>query len=540
MVLQTQVKINSVDVTSYVINYEDEATFGDVIAQVDINVVTNISNVLILATGQSVEIWRGWSTPTDLKVFSGSIESYNPDSGKIKIVAKDKLWNLVRGEVTHNYDSTVDPTAGKISAIFQDLVTTFGGLNADATTIQDSGTAITLDQFVCNHADVFERCQALADALEWQFYYRADTDKVYFEPKGFTVNTTILTVGDNVYNIPKWSYDNTDMVNDLTVVGAYQEIETTESGRIDTTSGYTTSSIALTFTPISVKIYMDASNPPTTLKVGGLPDSTSVFDYYVDKLNKKILPAPGTSFTSADYAEIRYSHAVPVPVHQISQVSIDAYGTFTNTVTYEDLRNVDDAEQRGSNYLLKYSQPFIYATLKVENNSTNNLKAGDIITIVDGISIPNVNESLIINKLRIRYPADFDEIDVGDKIWRLAEWQADVQEQIKRLNEKQFDNQDILTELRTFDYTPTPITIAPRYDKLQIGTPTGNGQFILGDATFGILGTSLLGDAGIVITDYFIQQYQDIYSEAFFDTDFEDAPNTTATWDTTNKQLTFN
>ena len=261
----------------------------------------------------------------------------------------------MRKEVTHTYDSNIDASAGKISEIFKDLVTTYGGLTADALSIQDSGTTIIYDKFVCNHSDIFDRCKALATVLDWQMYYRADTDKVYFEPKGFTSNSMILTIGDNVYELPKWTFDMTEMCNDLTVVGAYQEIETTESGRIGTTSGYATDGVLLTFEPISVKVYADASNPPTTLKTGGLPDSSTGYYYYVDKPNKKVLPATGTSFTSGDYFEIRYSHAVPIPVHMTNDASIALYGQFKKTQTFKDIRSVGDAEQRGTNWLLLYS-----------------------------------------------------------------------------------------------------------------------------------------------------------------------------------------
>ena len=285
MPVLTQVKINNVDVGAYLLNYVKEEAWGDAIGFCDITLLKSIEAVLSLSTGQTVEIWRGWVTATDEKRFSGYIESIEPERGIIKVRAKDKLWDLVRKEVTHTYDATIDASAGKISAIFTDLVTTYGGLTADATSVQDSGTIILVNKLVCNHADIFERCKKLSDILNWQIYYRADTDKVYFEAQGFTPNPLLLTVGVNIIEIPKWNYDNAEMCNDVTIVGAYQEIETTESGQIGVTSGYTTASIALSFTPISVKVYMDAANPPTTLKVGGISGSTASYFYQVDREN---------------------------------------------------------------------------------------------------------------------------------------------------------------------------------------------------------------------------------------------------------------
>lgn len=45
----TQVEINGIDVTSKVINYEVERSFGDVISEVDINVVKTISGLVSLS-----------------------------------------------------------------------------------------------------------------------------------------------------------------------------------------------------------------------------------------------------------------------------------------------------------------------------------------------------------------------------------------------------------------------------------------------------------------------------------------------------------
>ena len=572
--------IDSVDVSSYVVNWEYERTYGDAISQATIKILRNSSLALTLQEGQTVSISRGWTLPTDENIFNGYIESFEPSGGSIIIIAKDKLWDAVRKEVTHVYDKDIDASAGKISEIFKDLIETYAGLTAS---VQDSGTTIILDKFVCNHTDIYERCKALADILEWQFYYKSDTDTVYFEPKGFTPNTTVLTVGDNVISVPKWTHDVTEMVNDLTVVGAYQEIETTESGRIGTTAGYTTADVLLNFTPISVKMYNDNSNPPTTLKVGGLIDSTGTFDYYVDKNQKKLFPSPTAgTFANNSYVEVRYSHAVPIPVHLTDALSIATYGQFKKTITFKDLRSVADAEQRGNNYLTNHAIPYLMATLKVKSESTYNLKNGDTISVVDTINEPNVSQSFVISRVRDRYPADYVEIVVGDKAFRQAEWQSSVEERLKRIMEDELANQDIVVEIQSFDNSINPIKFENRYfsayqqsfagevliwGNLNFGTwgtqYWGNATtldliwdtdlnywddnywalqqtaFILGNNLFGILGTSKLGGTGTAEILNVMQQYNNTYTETFYDDDFKDLAITNATWSNANKWLSF-
>ena len=542
MVLQTQVKVNNVDVTSDLISYEYESSYGQVVTILELDFVKSITDSVTLVAGQTVEVWRGWTTPTDNKIFSGYIEKYEPKGGKIKIVSKDKSWDLIKKEVNHVYDYQVDASAGKISEIFKDLVTTYGELTADSNSIQDSGTTYILQKFICNRADIFERCRRLAETLDWQFYYRADTDKVYFEPKGYEANTNTLTVGTEIIQVPHWDYDTTEMINKITIVGAYQEVETTESGQIGSTTGYTTTGIDIYFSPISVKFYIDASDPPTTLKVGGVPGSTSAYDYYVDKNRKKILPAPGTTFTNNHYAEIRYSYAAPIPVELVDEDSQNTYGKFTKTITFTDIRTVEDAENRAYNILSQHSRPDVSSTLKIRSQDYS-IRVGQKIRIIDNISDPAVDDWFTIVSHTIKYPGNYEEIQVGIGIRMLSEWQARVEEKFKRLEEEEMENPDIVIKIQSIDNTDKPIKEPPRYRWVTTETyNAGNARFILDSPEHGILGTNKLAGAyneafGSEV-DHFIQQYQDTYTEEIVDNDFKDTGGT-ATWDTTNNEITF-
>lgn len=538
MSLLTKVEIGGVDVSSYLINYEIEKTFGDEITEVEMEFVSSVNTAVTIDVGTTIEIWSGHTTSTDLKTFDGRIEKYEPEGGTIKIVGKDKIWDLVKKEVTYSYDSNNDASAGVISEIFKDLVTTHGGLNADATTIQDSGTAKTISKFICNHTDVFERCKALATALDWQFYYRADTDKVYFEPKGYTTNTTDLTIGSNVITVPEWKIDSSDMVNDLTITGAYQEVETTESGQIGTTSGYATTGITLTKTPTSVKLYLDAANPPTTLKTGGIEDSSSSYDYTVDKVNKKILPF--SAFTNAHFAQVNYSYKIPATIRVYKQSSIDSYTTFKKTISLLDLRGTGDAETRGRDFLSKYSTPFKYTKLKIEATSDNDYQVGDLVTVTDLVNTPNViEETFVINRLTIRYPGDYVSLYIGDREWRLAEWQSNVEERLKRIEEEQFQNQDVIVQYIELENDGN-FKPRPRYFKLLKDVVDLNNSFILGHPTAGVLGTNPLGvtyDSQNVLQT--LIQGNMTYEEYVYDTDFHDSGNSTATFTTGTNTISF-
>jgi hypothetical protein len=543
MVVQTQIKINGNDVTSYLVNYEFEKSYQDVIGNVSIKLIKTVVNAFNFAEGDLVEIWRGYTTPTDLKIFAGYIEKYEPEGGSLSITAKDKLWDLVRKEATQVYDYQIDPFAGKISAIFTDLVTTYGGLNADGASVQDSGTTTILKKFVCNHADPFERCQALANCLDWQFYYRADTDKVYFEPKGMAVNTNVLEVGRNVVKVPKWSYDITEMCNDLTIRGARQEVSTTEKGQIGVTANYTVNSVLLGNVPMTTTVWWDVNvdpelNPLLSPKIGGVPDSTVIYDYFVDKNQKTIYPATGTTFPNNDYFTATYSLMIPIPVHLTNLASQTDYGQFKKTITYSDIRTINDATVKGKKYIDVYSTPFLYTTVQVNTVTDLSLSVGQLIQVMDNVSSPVVDKGLMITRIRYRYPNDYTELDVGDKIWRLAGWQGSVEERLKRLEEEADENSDMVIEVLDIDNSiNSPIKMWNRYTKIQTQT-AAQPIFILGNPLHGILGSSHLGGALTSPADYAIVQGKNSYSEDFRDNDFKDGV-TTADWNNAGKYCQF-
>ena len=148
-----------------------------------------------------------------------------------------------------------------------------------------------------------------------------------------------------------------------------------------------------------------------------------------------------------------------------------------------------DAELRGRKYLEKYSTPFVYTTLQIKSNTDLGLSVGQTIRVIDNKSSKIADTNLVINRLRMRYPADYDEVDIGDKLWRLAEWQSNIEEKFKRLQEEELQNQDIVVELVDIDNTvnnyvsPTPRWFKVRYQNM------GGDTLIWGNPAFGTWGS---------------------------------------------------
>jgi len=444
-IVKTEVKINDTAIGTKLLKWQTVETFGDEIRECTILVTKSIYNLIIgLRPGMTVTIKRGFTTSTDEFVFSGTIDTIDKNGPYITLNCRDEMVKLINATVTYSYDGADHPaTEAKGSDIATDLIETYGGMTAD---VVDTGTILTLKKFICNGTDVFSRLQILADIYDYQIYYDPTTDKVVFEPKGNQDNTNIVYVGgtnSNVTGIPKWSFDNTQCVNKLIVKGAVQEVQDDE---FFNGTGGASQEFTLSKKPIATQVW-DGS----TLKVPGVDDSTSgTYDYTVDKENKKIIPTSNwTPSSGTANIKVTYTNAIPVPVQVEDLNSQVKYGVIVGEKMFSDIQTVDDAESRGNGWLEQFAEPFVQTTIKPVNFL--DFEAGQKIQIIDDIN--EENRVVVINSIKRQYPYSPDEVKVGDKIWRLSDWGTFTIERIRRLEEENQKNTDLLVVVKSFSRT---------------------------------------------------------------------------------------
>lgn len=452
MAILQELKIGGNDYSSYVLEWEVHEEMDSNITSCKILFTRKVPAI---SEGSTITIKRGTSTATDEFVFNGRVEEVIKNIDSVEVAGKDMLADLIKAEVTKSFDKNVDTEAGKISAMFLTLINTYGGgtLTADSSSVQDSGTVIILDKFVCNHEDVYKKCQELADMIDWQFYYKASTGLVYFEPKGYLGQNGTLTVGVDLEGPISWKTDSTELMNDLTVFGVTVDIETTETGQLGVTSGWTAGDGGLgplNKEPVSTKVYADAANPPTTLRVGGVENSTSGYDYKVDKKQKRLVweTANGYAWSANHYVEVRYTHSVPVPVTGKNAVSIALYDTpgsssHKKTIFADNIHTVADAEKILSQKLSMYSLPFI-STVAVPISRID-LKVGQTVQVVD--SSLGEDTVLLVNAIKKNWPKGGDELSLGDKEWKTADWQTEVMDRILEIEANQAIASDFLVHV---------------------------------------------------------------------------------------------
>lgn len=489
-IMLTEVTINSVDVTSKLLKWKAPETKGDEIHKCEIEVTKNIDGLgLTLEVDQTVTVKRGTTTATDYYVFKGEVIEFEETGYSYKIICYDELFNAIRRQVHYTFDKNVDVEAGQISEIFQTLINDYTDLTADGTTVQTTPSNTDLDQFVCRHQDVYDKLKELAIYTGYQFYYKASTDKVYFEPVGYTSYATALEVGSNVTNTPKWKTDAKDMCNKAIISGAVNQVFEKLSVQLDVTSGWTSGDGGggtLSYKPTSVEIYADVANPPTTIRVGGKVGSTASYDYSVDFENKKLTweTSGGYNWTANHFVDIYYSYNILTPVTKRNESSIASYGLWERTFNPNQIMTVEDAKVYTKELTQVYGSPFRSTMLHVVG--LYDLEVGQTVNVIDTNN--SIDSTYVINKIVRSYPHHYDQVYVGDRELKTSDFEAEVARKL-------YEHDQLLAGDETYFINLVDLTHPIEYDRKSFTqkSRTIGTAFIIGHFDNGVLGTSTLG-----------------------------------------------
>lgn len=542
MAYDKTVTIDGVDVTNYIVNFSVVDTIED-LTSANLALQRSVLSVLDLYKEQELVITEGTTTAADYTIFRGYVsEVFKTEGMYIKIDALDKLWTLSRVTLSKTFDINIDDEAGVISAIAETLITEYGGLTAS---VQDSGTTFTLDQYIMRSKSLLDALNELAGLIDYQVYYDADDDIVYFVPRGFTSFSTPLVVGTNVSEAPNWKIDKTAIINNIEIVGNEVLFETQENS-VGTASQ---TSIGLSFSPEIVLLTIDGVE-----QVGGIIGQSSPFNYSIDKVNKQLLLQSALSGGEVIVAD--YSYRQRIRVTQKNPTSIATYGQYSARKTIDTVQTVDDAVLKAQEVIDKFAEPTIQArSVKVYN--VYGIKAGDEIEIDDPIG----NETLSVKVRRIRhnFPVIIKELDIDD-FPMFEEYVRDtmIRQRIEELERKNENDTDLVITRISYDKT---VQSERRYCAATISSVAGTAliwghptfgiwgtyrwsagsasTFILGSGSFGILGTGVLGSALTSPITYALVQGNMTYQEYCYDEDFHDSTTSTATFDTSNERIDF-
>jgi len=447
MVMQDEVKINGTDITQYRTRWKVTKDWKVAIDGGALTVSSSISDVLTPAIGDTVTIKRGFTTATDEFLFEGQITQKKPGAATNVFVLKGKLYDAIKNGQTKTWDKDIDTEAGVGSEIFKSICDN-SLLSYDSSSITSTGTdeSVKIVKFVQNDEDDFQKMNELAELYKYTITYDYEDGLVNFKPQGFTEYPHTLVVGTAIPGQIDWKDNMEDLINKVKILGAtvYDKLVKTEAGPTD--------EVTLDKTPEDTEVRHDHAGADTLLRRGvkDVGIFGTDYDYYVDVDTKKVV-------LSTNYSDIwiRYGAQVPMPVVLRDQNSIDTYGgpnkiPHFKRFTFDNLKDIKDAEDKGRAILNKYSSPFVTAEKVPISDTTiqtyGNILPGALVTINDQ-TFNQKTETVFVNRVEYSWPHITDKITVGDKIWRTEDWQVTQMEKTERLLAGLNKNQDIIITL---------------------------------------------------------------------------------------------
>lgn len=510
-IYKTQVTVKGVDVSDYLINWKFDDLPDEEITSGQIKMVRSVLSLPGLAnledTSATVNIKRGLVLPTETNMFDGEVVNIIEEGSTVVLEIQDSMNNAVTSEVTKTYDKDIDPSGGKGSEIFLDLINTFTDLTADSGTVVDTGSVILIKTFICNHVSVWEKIKELCRVYNYIAYYDPTDGKAHFEPKGFVTSSITLQTGSNIKNELHWKSDSKQLINDFTALGAELLVE--DEFFFNGTGAQTEFEIPFVF--ISVRVEVGG-----VLKTPGVSGSTSgTFDYTANKEQKLVIFESGSIPPSGtNNVKVIVIRSLPVPMRVTDSTSITDFNRKRRSKHILGVQTVSDAEHYAKSYLEKYKEPFE----SVQVLTDEDLDAGDLVQIID--TQKSKNKILYINKIERSWPARFDKVSCGDKLFRLADWQVDNAERLKRLEELTAKNTEVVVQLIQFDLdinlNPRPLKII-RVDRSQ------DNLFILDHPVKGLLdGSTVLATGSEVLAESVVRVIwaNGKFKELFLDEEF--------------------
>ena len=441
-------KIGSTDITSSSSGYNDGNWHM-------VRIVRNASNVITLYVDQ---VSKGTATvSTDLtdtnalllgKDYGGTY--YGGSIGRLRIY---KGYNITSQEAsklyTKNNPRSVMKFGGRVTKIedhtsYKDVIAqSFGKIlgeaeirgegyenrspeyiiddlidkNTDFEFISRGVEEVTMTKFVAdgNLIDIIRNFASLTNNI----FYTTPNKQFIFEPKQFN-QTTVSYVHGTKTKILENGYDDTEIVNDLTVLGENRRYHT-----IQTITGTGLSTLTLNYGATSMKI-----------KEGNV-ELTGDVDYTVDPQGKEVTFS--TTRSGEHTYTVDYEYEVPLYYRGKKQSSIDTYGIHAKRLNMPWITNNSDGIRFVQSYLNRYKD--ITRKLKVEIGELENfVNENDLVFLTNStLNIPIT--AFVVKSIEWKYPEMSTVLNIG-------EYYFDYFEYDKQIVQKLHDVEGALTTLK--------------------------------------------------------------------------------------------
>ena len=398
---------------------------GDLTTSAKLRVGRDESTTYFTGTMDSVRLYKG--TPVSTAQAEKVYNNRNPRTvmkfgGRVTKIEKQIINKKAKcfsfGKVLSEIEIRGDIYDNQTPEyIIEDLITN----NTDLTYIGKGGsTGLILEKYIANGKliDILRDFSALTGYI----FYTNGLKEFVFEPNRFAEVDFTFTHGINA-TIYKTSYDDTEIVNDLIVLGENLRYRTVQT--FSSTGGVT---YALNQGAVSTRVTVNGT------------EKEAEQDYNVDAIGKTI------TFTTAPSGTIvvEYEYEKPLYIRGTRQSSINQHGVHAKRLIMPWIKNRQDGVRFIQSYLNKFKDIRLNIKLQVPT-LFNSIQENDIIYVKN--TIKNIDSQFVVKGITWAYPSNITYLDLG-------EYSFDFLEIDKQVTEKLHDLEDAFTtnkEIREYE-----------------------------------------------------------------------------------------
>ena len=344
---------------------------------------------------ESVTLLYTARNPRSTIKFGGKVTKIDNQLGVKEIVAQSFGKILAETEIRGQVFTDRTP---------EYIVETLVEANTAMTFVSSSGASgITLSQYTADGKliDILKDFASLTNRM----FYTTGTNEFVFDDVSFTDTDMIFTHGSTC-KVTVDGYDDTEIVNELTVLGENLKYRTVETfnGNANTT------------------VFTLDNNPIETLVKISSVEKTPEIDYIFDTMTRTITfttaPASGTNNVSVEYV-----YEKPLYIRGTKESSIVTYGVHAKRLNLPWINNRQDGVRFVQAYLNKYKD--IQQKVRVEIGNLNNaIKENDIIHIKSAVK--EIDGDYVGKTLKWRYPESTTELEVGEYFFDYLEYDKEI------------------------------------------------------------------------------------------------------------------
>ena len=337
------------------------------------------------------------ANPRSVMKFGGKVTKIADKTVKKEIIAQSFGKVLPDTEVRGTVYDLKSP-----EFILEDLITN----NTDFEWVSRGNTSnLIVTKFTADGKllDIVRNFAVLVNKV----FYTTPNKQFVFEPAEYNQTYETKTHGTNA-KILENGYDDTEIVNDLTVLGENLRFHT-----VETLSGQNNvSEITLNNGAVSIKITDDGT------------ELTPEADFNLDSVGKTV------SFTSPVSGTIvaDYEYEKPLFIRGTRQSSIDTYGVHAKRMIMPWISNRSDGVRFVQGYLQKYKD--IVRKIKIDLGEHDNfLNENDLIYVTNSL-LSISNSPYVIKSIDWTYPEYNTVIHIGEYAFDYLEYDKQIVEKL--------------------------------------------------------------------------------------------------------------